>query len=51
MPTHARAAADACSVFALFTPFVITRYAARSDGMDILEHGFVIASSTNGWTL
>jgi hypothetical protein len=51
MPTHARAAADACSVFAPFTPFVIERCAARSEGTDILEHGVVIASSTNGWTI
>jgi len=51
MPTHAHAAADACSVFALFTPCVIGRCAARGDGMNILEHGFVIASSTNGWAI
>jgi len=48
MPTHAHAAADACSAFALFAAFVIERCAACSDGMAILEHGFVIASSTNG---
>lgn len=50
MPTHAHAAAHAWSVFALLTPFVIERGAARSDGRDILEHGFLIATSTNGWT-
>ena len=51
MSTHAHSVADACSVSALFTPLVFERRAARSDGMAILEHGFVIASSTNGWTI
>jgi hypothetical protein len=51
MPTHAHAVADACSAFALFAAFVIERCAACSDGMAILEHGFVIASSTNGWAI